>query len=1151
MVRKLSCLLPLVLTLGGLSSVLHAQSAQITGAVRDNSGAVVVKASVRVINQSTLVERRATTNDAGIYAVPYLGPGSYQVVVEVAGFQTAVSNVTLTVDQVLVLNVQLKVGEANIKVEVKAPPETIDLNDAQISGVVDSREMNALPLILRDPYQLITLIAGVNPGDLQGFSVNGGRNSSNNFRLDGTDSNDVEGSTLSIVTVNPESAQEFRVLTNNFMPEYGRNNGAVIDVVTKSGTNQFHGGVYEFGRWNWLGGARDYFNPGPDPMAPYIRHIFGGTFSGPIVKDKTFFFFNYEAQRFITSTINSAVVPTQGFLQGKFTFTGTDPNTGNPIVVPIDVSSPGSTQNRFQLSFDPTVQKIFSHYPVGPAAQSPDGIAARVFFPASDRLSANNFTFKIDHNFSSKENFSVRYVINPTRDNGVSTDFLPGIGNFPFSGTTQLGAAHLISTFSSTWLNDAIFGISNVNNNFHCGSVSTINSVRTPDRFGDGTDFNFSDGIAVWGCPAQTNGFSELSGTLSASDHMVRIFGRHTTTFGFEFAALHSNSTFGLFSRPQISFSNFLDSHQPVTLTNTPADGVESLQDALWGLFGQVSSQQQAQFFNPAGTRLPKDLIRMRENDYTLFWQDSFKLNKKLTLNYGLRWEINGAPNESNNLLSTASLAELSGPPPIVFHVASGKGASLYSADHYALQPRIGFAWDPSGNGKTSIRGGYGIFRDHLFFGAADTVRGDPPFTQQQQQFIFPFNGPGAASSITGLPVPGDFTPSASIPQGAGLFVVTVDPKLRLPYSQNWSLGIQRDLGHNLQLEMNYVGVQGKHLISSINGNQTDPAKVAALRKFCADPTYNPANPVPNPANSFGCIDSPLADDAHETVQGFALLFGQELGALPFDAVNNNAIFAAQTIQTAASSTYNALQATVTKRYAHGLYLHGAYAWSHEIDDAGGDFGPSANNALLPANSHDLRQERGNGAQDVRQALVLDFTQELPFGHGKAFMNHGLAGKVLEGWSLSGIARFQGGFPYDIFMFRDSQGTGFNGLQRPNFNPHGTLVPPLVPRTQTGPNVGLFSPAPFGTVGNLGRNTFRVPYTNNWDMVLSKNTHLTERVALEFRAEVYNLFNRVQFTPPSNFIDFGAFFGQSAGEVLRPDGTTGARQMQLALKLNF
>jgi hypothetical protein len=1151
-----------------LSSTLHAQRAQITGEVRDTSGGVLVKAAVRVINQATLVERHTTTNDAGVYTVPYLDPSSYQVAVEASGFQTAVSTVTLTVDQVLVLNFQLKVGEANIKVEVKAPPETIDLNDAQISDVVDSRQMNALPLITRDPYDLMGLVAGVNPSDNFGFAVNGGRVTNNNFRLDGADSNDVEGGSGSIVAINPESAQEFRVLTNNFMPEYGRDNGAVVDVVTKSGTNHWHGGVYEFGRWNWLAGARDFFNPAPAPMSPYNRNLFGGTLSGPIVRDKTFFFFNYEAQRFVTALTNSAVVPTQGFLQGKFTFNGTDPFTGNPISVPIDVSNP--SQNTFGLTLDPTIQQIFSHFPVGSNSSSPDGIGSQIFFPAPDRSSGNNFTLKIDHNFSSSETLSVRYVGNPGKDNGVATDFLPGIGSFPTASVTQLGAIHLVSTFTSTWINDFLFGVSNVNTHNACGNLNLINSVRPTDRFGDGTDFSFSDGMPVWGCPGQTNSFTELSGTYSWSDHMTRILGRHSMTFGLEFAALHSNSSQDFFSRPQVDFINFGNNSVPAIVTGTDADFIESLQDSLWALFGEVNTQLQSQTFNPATkARLPNDLIHMRENDYTLFWQDSFKVNKNFTFNYGLRWELNGAPYETNNLLSAASLATLSGPPPVVFHVASGPGHSLYPSDHFALQPRFGFAWDPFGKGKTSIRGGYGVFRDHLFFGVADIVRANPPVTIQQSQRVFIPNPAGfTGSTITALPIPGDFTSTASIPEGAGVTPFLVDPNLHLPYSQNWNFGIQHDLGGNVQLEINYVGVQGKRLQRPLNGNPPDPAKVAALRAFCADPTYNPALPFnpPNPANPLGCIDSPNAHEPDETVQGTNLYFGAEtpgpnstptnfVPLLPFDAVSNNAIVDATTLQTGASSTYHALQATVTKRYSQGVYLQGAYTWSHEIDDAAGNFAPSIDNALFAANNFDLRQERGNGAQDVRQALVLDFTAELPAGRGKPFLNHGFVGKTLEGWTFSGIARFQGGFPYDIFEFRDSEGTAANFSERPNYNPHGTLVPVLRARTQVGPNPGLFSDAPFGSVGNLGRNTFRVPYTNNWDTALSKNTHLSERLALEFRAEAYNLFNRVQLAAPpfffTNIDEAGPFFGQSVSEVGRPDATTGARQMQFALKLNF
>jgi hypothetical protein len=1148
MFRKLAVLLFFAVGSLLLAPVLHAQSGQITGDVRDASGGVVVKAAVRIINQATLVERHTATNDVGIYAVPYLDPGKYQVVVEAPNFQTSVTDVTLTVDQVLVLNLQLKIGEASIKIEVKMPDQPIDLNDAQVSQVVDSRQMNALPLILRDPYQLVTLVAGVNPSDNQGsggFAVNGGRTTANNFRLDGADGNEVEGSGQ-IATINPESTREFRVITNNYLPEYGRDNGAVIDVVTQSGTNQLHGGVYEYGRWAVLG-ARDYFNGTGTPKDGYTRNIFGGTLGGPIIKDKTFFFLNYEGQRWATTRTNSSFAPTAGFVAGQFTYSGFDDKTGLPFTAAVDVSTPNSQQNQFHLPLDQTIQQILSHLPTVPDAASPDGIVGQISFPSPDYFSGNNFTLKIDHNFSSSEALSLRYVGNPSKDSNVGhSDTIPGIGFFPSTSVNQLGAAHLVSTFSGTLLNDFIFGINHVHSAFACGSRSIIDSVRTPDRFGNGTDFSLEDQLPTWGCPAQTNGFTESSGTYSWSDHVVWIRGHHTTKFGFEAAALHSNTTFGLFSRTQASFSNFFVYMKPAIVINHTS---EILQDSLWMLFGEPTFQTQAQFFTPGGTRLPTDIIHMRENDFSIFWQDNFKVNSNFTFNYGLRWELNGAPYETNNLISTASLATLSGPAPVVFHVASGSGQSLYPADRFALQPRISFAWDPFGTGKTSIRGAYGVFRDHLFFSVGNTVRGNPPLTEQQTQFVFTPNTQNGFSGtpISTLPVPPDFAPTTSVPQLAGIFSVTVDPNLHLPYSQNWNFGVQRDLPGNIQIEANYVGVQTKRLLQSLDGNPPDPAKVAALRQFCQ-----------NPSNSLGCQDSPSASD----VQGNNLYFGAEtpgplstatnfVPLLPFDAVNNNAIDHAQVIQTGASSTYNALQATVTKRYSNGVFIQGAYTWSHEIDDAAGPFAPSANNVIFPPNSHDLRQERGNGAQDVRHVLVIDFTADLPFGRGTSRLNHGLIGKALEGWTFAGIVRFQGGFPYDIFELRDSQGTGIGGQQRPDYNRQGTPIPVLNQRTQTGPNAGLFSSAAFGTVGNLHRNVFRVPGINNSDVSLIKHTRLTERVSMDFRAEAYNLFNRVQFTPPFNLIDFPSFFGQSFGEVGRPDGTTGARQMQLALKLNF
>src|SRR5277367_3177831 len=325
--------------LGILSAppVLRAQTAKVTGTVLDTSGAAVVAVTVTATNAATSNERSTTSTDTGAYTIPSLPPGIYNFSFTKAGFKVArFAQITLTVDQTMTLDAKLEVGAVSSTVEVAAANVAqIDTENATLSNVVEHKQMTELPLILRDPYQLVLLGPGVTQSDgLGGVSVNGGRERNNNFLLDGTDNNDsdVPGGLGGLVAGNPDSTEEFRVLTNNFAPEYGRNNGAIIDVVTRSGTNDFHGDLFYFGRWDALG-ARDYFNHQIDPLTgdvapknPYVRNLYGGSFGGPIIKDKTFFFINYQGDRFVTSLTNTSTVPTAAYETGMFTYT--NPSTG-------------------------------------------------------------------------------------------------------------------------------------------------------------------------------------------------------------------------------------------------------------------------------------------------------------------------------------------------------------------------------------------------------------------------------------------------------------------------------------------------------------------------------------------------------------------------------------------------------------------------------------------------------------------------------------------------------------------------------------------------------------------------------------------------------------------------------------------------------
>jgi hypothetical protein len=366
---------------------------------------------------------------------------------------------------------------------------------------------------------------------------------------------------------------------------------------------------------------------------------------------------------------------------------------------------------------------------------------------------------------------------------------------------------------------------------------------------------------------------------------------------------------------------------------------------------------------------------------------------------------------------------------------------------------------------------------------------------------------------------------------------------LRTPYSQSWSAGIQIEPYPSLLLEANYVGNEGTHLLRLVDGNPPQPALVAALEQFCM------------PGNPLGCTQ--------QTLQFTNLWLGANNGSLPFIAANNSAFLQAELFKGIANSIYHALQLNLTKRFSHGFAIQGAYTYSHTIDDGADPLIPINNNILFPPfprNSFNLRAERGNSEFDVTHRLVVNYSWQLPLGHGQKHLQKGAAGNIVGGWTISGISAFSSGLPYDTFTNLDTQHTGL--VARPDLNTSVTLPPSVAPRTQTGASFALFSLPGFGSGGNLGRNHFRGSGINNSDAVLNKQIGIRERVKLEMRFEFYNLFNRVQFTQPVNILDFNPaapnappsnanVFGHSLNEFVRPDFTTGARQIQLGMKLSF
>ncbi len=1135
------------------SASAEAQTATVGGRIIDQAEDVVSGVQVTVVNTETNASRVDVTDDTGLFRFTNMTPGLYHLTMEKSGFKSIhIDDLVLTVNQVFTFEAHLEIGPVTTTMVVSASElPLIELENAQISNLVDSKRILDLPLLTRDPYQLILLSPGVNESNsaLGGFSVNGTSERNNNFLLDGVDNNDtyVPGDPTGLNALNPDSTQEFRVITNNFAPEYGRNDGAVIQVLTRSGTNELHGSAYWFGRYNALG-ARDFFNPASSgPQNPYVRNDFGASAGGPIIKDRTFWFVNYEGQRFITTLTNEAVVPTAAFKAGQFTV------IGQPINV--DCLTGSNCNNNQQLPLDPTVQKILSIYP-NPPASAPDvfpGLSKLLFYPSSSRFQNDTFTVKVDHNLTKKHQLTGRYAFGQLSDpNPLHDDILPGglgaIGDYARTQNVMVG---LTSTFSERLVNEFRFGANRGNIQFNCEGTNTFNSASPGfvDSYGRGADFGLpvgSSGESYFGCYNLTDsdGQARFIGTYQPADVISYTRGHHFLKFGAEFRDAYSNSYFNFYTRTYIDLNSYTSNGGAVEfLSNLPATSplftdttgaLAATENAVAGLLGYANFQYQAQYFDDKQARTGSDVRGMRQREWGVFAQDTWKLLANLTVTYGLRWEYFGVPFEAHNNLATLfgdpseNLVSVGSPGVDSFTfttVGPGTGHTLYQNQYTNFEPRIGLAWDPFKKGTTSVRLGYGIFHDRVYGNLVGNLRTNPPFSQAASE------SPDAAlSTLSVLPT---MATSATLLNGAEFTATLIDPNLKTPYSQNWNVGVQQQITPNLLLEVNYVGVKGDRLIRVVDGNPPQPNLVNSLLQSCV------------PGNAYGC-------DA-TTLQFGNLWTGYERGYLPFDAVNNNAFVyfgypGAALLKSIGNSIYNGLQVNLQKRLSHGVQIQGAYTYSHAIDNVNDPISPAAGNGSFPANSFDLQAELGNSDFDIRHRGVVNFIYEPNMGRGREHFNSGFLGRVLEGWSITGIVQAQTGHPFNVFSANtDSDHTGL-GARATLINNYSQ--PPGTDKIYTGPWLGAFEATPFGAMPNTGKNEFYGPNLVNVDAAFLKNTQLTEKVNLQLRVEAYNLFNHTQFAQPNNYIDSG-IFGQSTATVTRPDGTTSARQLQVALKLMF
>jgi len=1124
--RRAILFLLFVFVLGGATA--YAQTASIAGTIIDATNAGVPGATITAKNVATGSVRTTTTSANGTYSIPNLTVGAYDLTVQKQGFSILqFSSIVLTVAQNLTLNGTLELGTVSQTVEVAGTTVApINLEDAQISNVVEQRKIVDLPLITRDPYQLVLLSPGsqqVN-SSLGGFSVNGQRERNNNFLVDGTDNNDaaVPGIPGGISSLNPDATQEFRVITNNFLPEFGRNSGAIIDVVTKSGTNQFHGDLYEFNRVNAMA-ARDFFNPSPEPQNPFVRNQFGASFGGPIKKDKTFFFVNSEWDRFRTTLTNQAVVPTAAFKSGIFTADGQQ----------INLASPGSPNNALGLPLSSTMQKVLALYP-NPNGPSVDAIRGIYFFPTAEPQDNANVTARVDHRFNDVYSLSARYIYNGLTTGNSLDEIIPGIGGVATGQQSHNYSLNFVAAFRANLVNEFRAGLNRTDDAFTCNGSSLIDQTGTLDKFGFGTDYSFNTStnvqtISNFGCTAlgDSNGQARRAGTWNLVDGLSWIKGRHSIKVGGEFRYIYDNGFDGFGSRPTVDFTAFGNFGIPIVKCPGACGSDEVLQTMAAALLGVPGIQSQTQFYNAQGTRTAVDFREFVQHEYGFFIQDSWKVRHNLTVQLGMRYEFDGVPFEKNGNLSNLLNQQASAVPPITFQtVGPGTGNRLYNDDYHDFEPRVGLAWDPFSTGKTSFRVGYGIFHDRVFGNLFTNLKGNPPFVAGIQNLPNADFSNGIGSPVTLatlLPPPTQPSPSASVPDMSLLSGISIlSPNLKTPYTQAWNVGIQRELGNGMTIEVNYVGSGSHRLLRSVDGNPPQAALVAA-------------------AQANGTLP--------RTVSGGTLRIAPFVG-LP-QVTGNTAFEEPILIESVGNATYNGLQTVFHKRFGHGLDFQAAYTWSHAIDDAADPLVAPGGNRNIARNSFNLKEERGSSDYDLRHRLIINYLYEFPFGAGHRYFKEGVASKVFGGWEIAGLSTFQSGHPFDLYSSRDSEYTGLSN--RPDLVGN-TSIPSSAARNQIGPPVTAFAVQPFGRPGNLGRNTFTGPRYYATNLTLLKNTRLTEKINLQFRAEAYNLFNRIQFdnlgTAGDTLASPGTF-GQSLQTLTQPDGTTSARQLQLALKLIF